>query len=386
MATTTSHILRIPRTDTTGDDAFVLGHVSASGSKPLNLKFAATEGEEPYVVKCDLMASSSSCPPDEWEKILKFILLGQEPVDGIEAGAEVHVGKSITVKIQRRVAGINQRLGAITLTHKADEAIQLYDWCGLVARDREKLKSDLTAETLKIRELEARVTELKNLLDELTQAKKDSETEMLEKFRLLLNEKKVKIREQQKVLATAQIDPSKLAAIQAAGPVGSPSSPQTSKGRVPRGSRAGKRKTRTAESSDDSDDGFEKMDVDKRATEPPPSATLEEGDESMSDDAQQTQDEDATASDSEPGDEQPLPSPSRYQRKKPAETRRRITRATASPPPARASKGKEKELAVHTRRTPTKSPTPSPAKAAVQRHQAAAPQLEGSETESDDEL
>jgi hypothetical protein len=46
-----SHIIRIPRTDEEG--AFVLGEVTPSGSKPLNIKFVATEGEEPYVVKCE---------------------------------------------------------------------------------------------------------------------------------------------------------------------------------------------------------------------------------------------------------------------------------------------------------------------------------------------
>jgi hypothetical protein len=44
-----SHIIRVPRTDEEG--AFVLGEVIPSGSKPLNVKFVATEGEEPYVVK-----------------------------------------------------------------------------------------------------------------------------------------------------------------------------------------------------------------------------------------------------------------------------------------------------------------------------------------------
>jgi hypothetical protein len=51
-----SHIIRIPRTDE--DGAFVLGEVTPSGSKPLNVKVVATEGEEPYVVKCE-----STLPP-----------------------------------------------------------------------------------------------------------------------------------------------------------------------------------------------------------------------------------------------------------------------------------------------------------------------------------
>jgi hypothetical protein len=50
-----SHIIRVPRTDEEG--AFVLGEITPSGSKPLNVKFVATEGEEPYVVKCKSLRS-----------------------------------------------------------------------------------------------------------------------------------------------------------------------------------------------------------------------------------------------------------------------------------------------------------------------------------------
>jgi len=46
-----SHVIRIPRTDTGEDGEYVLGEVKPSDSKPLNLKIAATEGEEPYVFK-----------------------------------------------------------------------------------------------------------------------------------------------------------------------------------------------------------------------------------------------------------------------------------------------------------------------------------------------
>lgn len=51
-----SHIIRVPRTDEEG--AFVLGEITPSGSKPLNVKFVATEGEEPYVVKCKSLMSA----------------------------------------------------------------------------------------------------------------------------------------------------------------------------------------------------------------------------------------------------------------------------------------------------------------------------------------
>ena len=47
-----SLIIRVPRTDQEG--AYILGEVTSTGSKPLNVKLVATEGEEPYAVKCKL--------------------------------------------------------------------------------------------------------------------------------------------------------------------------------------------------------------------------------------------------------------------------------------------------------------------------------------------
>lgn len=381
-----SKILRVPRTDSGEDDAYILGEVTSLGSKPLNVKLVATEGEEPYVVKLrhdrigELRASNSPCSPDEWEAILKAVLLGGEPVEGIEAGAEAHVGKTITITIRRRVAGINQRLGAITLNHKADEAIQLFDWCGSAALEREQFKADLAAETAKVEDLDARVTELKDQLDELTQAKKVREAELLEKLCGLLNEKKVKIREQQLLLKSARMDESKLAALEA-------TRPSSSGARAPKASRSSKRKVPQDVSSDESDDGFEKMDVDQPGptAASPPTHTMD----ADSDVGQQTPDEgdDATASEDEE-DEEPLPKPTRATKGK-----GRAARSTASPP-ARTPKGKGREtLTMHPKRVAASpSPVPSPAKAAVTRHRAAAasaappPANEGSETESDDEL
>ncbi|KAK3343891.1 hypothetical protein B0T25DRAFT_615217 [Lasiosphaeria hispida] len=359
-------IIRIPRTDTDEDGAFILGQVTPAGSKPLNLKFVATEGEEPYVIKLrhdrisELRASSSPCSPDEWEAILKSLLLKGEPVEGIEAGAEAHVGKSITITIRRRVAGINQRLGAITLSHKADESIQLFDWCGAAAQEREKLKLGLAAEAAKVEDLDARVTELRNQLEELTQSKKASEAEMLEKLCGLLNEKKVKIREQQRLLATANVDPSKLATALASRP----SPPTRAAGHVPKTSRASKRKTRGDESDESSDDGFEKMDVDKE--ESPPPATADK-DQSDLEEGQRTPDDDAeTASEAEEEEE---PSPPR--RKKPE-----------------VDKGKEKAnelLTTRPKRAAARAGPSPPSPKAVPARRAAAP-AKGSETESDDEL
>lgn len=50
------------------------------------------------------------------------------------------------------------------------------------------------------------MTDLRAQLDELLQAKQDDEASLLLKFRDLLNEKKVKIREQQKIIAASSED------------------------------------------------------------------------------------------------------------------------------------------------------------------------------------
>ncbi|KAK4149086.1 hypothetical protein C8A00DRAFT_38331 [Chaetomidium leptoderma] len=367
-----SHIIRVPRTDEEG--SFVLGEVTPSGSKPLNVKFVATEGEEPYVVKLrhdrigELRASSSPCSPEEWESILKALLLGGEPIEGIEAGAEANVGKSVTITIRRRVAGINQRLGALTLNHKADEAIQLFDWCAGAALQREKFQETVVAEKAKVSDLEARVAELRKQLDELTESKKAREAEILEKFCGLLNEKKVKIREQQRLLSTSQVDQSRLDAARASQAM----RPETIEDRKPVPSRRAKRKaledTAGGGSSSDSDDGFEKVNAsaDKMDVDPkPPAQKSEESPESQD---RETSDDDATATESEAEEEEAPPPPKARQQQRKPEPKGRAAASRAA---------KSKDVAIHPpkralRKTTPKAATPPPA--------------EGSETESDDEL
>lgn len=68
------HIIRVPRTDE--DGANVLGQVTASGSKPLNVKVVATEGEEPYVVKCEFPLFMRYVPVprvlnEEWLNVIR---------------------------------------------------------------------------------------------------------------------------------------------------------------------------------------------------------------------------------------------------------------------------------------------------------------------------
>ncbi|TQV97607.1 mitotic apparatus protein p62 [Cordyceps javanica] len=258
---TTSRVLKIPQND--NDKEFVLLQASSSGKKPLDLKLVGTEGEAPYVVKIKhgrtsaLKVKNSPLTDSEWESTLESFF-NQRPLNNINATATVQSESSITITIRKQVQGITQRLGTITLSHDANEAIELLEWCAASA-DAVVASNEANAQAQsKATQLEASIHQLKEQLEELLKAKDEDETALLRKFRDLLNEKKVKIREQQKVLASGSFSTAK----QPEGP-GEPSpepesgatKPRAAKGRKPAASRAGKRKAAAPvkEESDDED-------------------------------------------------------------------------------------------------------------------------------------
>lgn len=204
-----SHVLRIPRSDEEG--SFVLARATASSqaSKPLDVRLVATEGESPYSVSLrhdridKSRYQSAPCSPDEWEAILKFLLLGQGWVDNIDATATVKEESDVTITIRKRVQNITQRLGTLSLAYDEAEGIELFDWCGDAVDSRAQAQQALEEATAKQSTLQAAVDDLKAQLDEFLTTKDSDETAMLEKFCTLLNEKKVKIRVQQKMLANA---------------------------------------------------------------------------------------------------------------------------------------------------------------------------------------
>lgn len=89
----------------------------------------------------------------------------------------------------------------------------------------------------------------------MVKLKNDNENDLIEKFSLLLNEKKLKIRDQQRLLASANIDPAKVSAMEQSRSPAKSGSVGPSK---PRKRKAG----RVAQDETDSDEGFQKMDVD----------------------------------------------------------------------------------------------------------------------------
>lgn len=176
---------------------------------------------------------------------------------------------------------------------------------------------ELETATAKIESLEHSINELKAQLDDFITTKEEDETQMLEKFRDLLNEKKFKIRQQHRLLAAAKVDPKKLANI------GGDNGQDTHHNAGP--SRSNKRKASIKEEEAESDDGFDRMDVDSgdsagTNTRPGSGSGVDE-------DQQLSTDNDATASDPDTDDEPPTRAAVRTKEESPPG---RITKPKAS--------------------------------------------------------
>ncbi|RDA83400.1 hypothetical protein CP532_4827 [Ophiocordyceps camponoti-leonardi (nom. inval.)] len=197
-------VLKVSRSDGAG---CMLVRASSTGTAPFDLRLVATEGQSPYV--CDLrhdrVASlrAKNCPvsEQEWEQILGAVL-HREQIDDIQADASVKAGVSASLTIRKQVKGITQRLGSITLRCDEGERIELFEWCTHSLDALSKANESTTSLAAKAQEHEAEVIDLRAQLEALIEAKKEDETALLFKFRDLLNEKKVKIREQQSIIAS----------------------------------------------------------------------------------------------------------------------------------------------------------------------------------------
>ncbi|TLD33257.1 hypothetical protein PspLS_00813 [Pyricularia sp. CBS 133598] len=400
------HVLRIPRSDEE-EGSFVLVHVQPSSSKkarPLDVRIVATEGTSPYLVTLKhssiqtLRPKDSPCTSEEWEQILESLLLGQEVVPDIHLTAAVRSGLQITVrkKVQRITASRPhaqfrhlmllmsftelQRLGVINLQEDESEAVELFDWCGLALESTNNARTELASAKAKAEECEQAVSELTKQLDELVQAKAEHEAALLDKFRLLLNEKKAKIREQRDVIKSGGLDATTLGTSNRpdseddGGKVeGDDDDDDNNRGttllaktaRRPLGARKPKRKAPATYLSTDSDDGFDVMDIDR-----PKQGDGDHG--NSSGDEKQTSDEDDQATASEPEDISLTANDQGKSHSRGIATTASVTAAAAPSPRTTRQASAGKPVATRARKPP---PTASTAN-----------KDGGSETESDDEL
>ena len=195
----------------------------------------------------------------QWENILRFSLLRQRipildigPVEKLEVVATI-AGDTLAIHFRNNISGITQKLGEILLKQDEDQEIDAISWCGTAIQRSTSLETEVQDLTTKYDQQSKTIEKLNKQLGDLIEAKREHENSLLEKFRALLNNKKIKIRDQQRLLAGANVDPKQTAKVNGARKSSKPS-------HKPEASRAGKRKANDlpkASQSSEEEDSFE---------------------------------------------------------------------------------------------------------------------------------
>ena len=240
----TEHIVKVLPSE--GQVKLIYIKVQSNGSKLLDLALLATDGDSAwestskhgcafrelrltadssYVVKhssiSKLRSKHSPLDDNEWENILSSILLPRakdgerrksKAVEKLELSSSLS-GDRLTIVVRRNISEITQRLGEIILQEigeeEASDRVELLDWVGIAVDRTGTLEAEIVNLDDKYRDQAKTVEQLQKQLEELIEAKKEHEASLLEKFALLLNEKKLKIRDQQRIIASAKEDPRK---------------------------------------------------------------------------------------------------------------------------------------------------------------------------------
>ncbi|KAI5301087.1 hypothetical protein KEM55_002636 [Ascosphaera atra] len=165
----------------------------------------------------------------------------------------------IRVTLRKRVGGISQRLGVITLS-QSDEEISLFDWAGTAVLQSETLHEELSSLREAVSTAEETSKKLQKQLDDFLSEKQQHDEQMMAKFAGLLNEKKLKIRNQQRLLSSLNVSPDKANDLDPEIKAEASSLPPTS-------SKPQSRKTKRQRDAKSTSDGeaSDKMDVDEAA-------------------------------------------------------------------------------------------------------------------------
>ena len=295
----------------------------------------------------DLRAPNYNGTDDEWSNILRYTLVSKQdselPNDlkhGLEVSANVtgnDGSRIMTITLRNRIDQITQKLGSIGLKETTDE-IQLFDWASQAVDQQTSIANEVATLRTKAEIDKATVSALQAQLADLVQAKADHEEQLISKFALLLNEKKVAIRNQQRLVGTAKVDNKKMKALQR-------SNDGAHKGTASRGSRKRKSDAVSETKNDDDDDSeaFVTMEVDN----------MREATGDAQDSRETTPDTESGADDEEGGADVQILS-----RDAVGDSRAKVKDAPASsPPPSRSLPFKQKNAKGEV----SKKKTPEPA-------------------------
>jgi DNA polymerase III alpha subunit (gram-positive type) len=95
------------------------------------------------------------------------------------------------------------------LTQTDDEEIELLDWTSVALQDLETVEGEAHKLRIEVEQQARMISKLNDQLKDISEAKLEHETTMLQKFNDILNSKKLKIRDQQRLISGAKLDPDK---------------------------------------------------------------------------------------------------------------------------------------------------------------------------------
>jgi DNA double-strand break repair and V(D)J recombination protein XRCC4. len=107
------------------------------------------------------------------------------------------------------LTSLQQRLGTLVLNQDDEQAIELFEWSGMAAARADALEQQVTTLSDRYSVAEDTIQKLNQQLEDLLRAKDHHETHLVANFAQLLNEKKLKVRNQQRLLVSATADPAK---------------------------------------------------------------------------------------------------------------------------------------------------------------------------------
>lgn len=208
----------------------------------------------------------------DWRNVLLYSLvskqqanISEEQKGNLEVSCSISgrdPNRILTISFRRRVQDITQRLGTIELPQTSDDSdIDLFGWALQAVGQRDTLSDEVAAAQQKLATANETIAVFQGQLADLVKAKTEHEQQLLAKFTLLLNEKKLYIRNQQRALQTGQVDKKSLDQLR------STLSGREAKSTINRGHKRRAAQEAEADQGDESD-GFEAMDVDSPNAEP----------------------------------------------------------------------------------------------------------------------
>ena len=194
---------------------------------------------------------------DQWEDVLHSTLLQRRTqaseasiLEKLEVLATI-TGERLSMVFRNNISAITQKLGEVIFKKDESQEIDIRNWTGTAVERSNELDREVQDLISKYDEQSRKMEKLNNQLEDLIIAKREHEDTLLRNFRELLNTKKLKIRDQKRILASAKLDPEQAAKVQGARSISQPHAATPS--------RAGKRKAKSghqvSESSEES--GFE---------------------------------------------------------------------------------------------------------------------------------